>query len=84
MPGNFELVRIVTFECRPGSCGNALLSELGRGGGGIVVGRSRERSDGGGSPAVLAPNEERLVEKGFGAPGPVDRFKPRPAVDECA
>jgi len=60
--GNFVLVRMVTLVCRPGNCGNAFPSELGRGGGGIVIGRSRWRSDGGGMLAVLAPSEERLIE----------------------
>jgi len=64
--------------------------DAGRGGGGIVVGRSRSRGSGGGGIAdVLAPNtpnDERFDEYGlFGADGPVDRLSPlAPAVDECA
>jgi len=61
--------------------------EPGRGGGGIVVGRSRG-SGGGGIAAVLAlktPNEDRLEYGLLGAEGPVDRLSPlAPAVEEWA
>jgi len=78
--------RIVTFELETGILGSTLpLSyvelasdnggpEPGRGGGGIVVGRSRG-SDGGGIADVLTPNEDRF-EYGLGAIGPVDRLNP--------
>lgn len=52
--------------------------EPGRGGGGIVVGRSRGPG-GGGIADVLAPSDERFDEYGlFGADGPVDRLRPAP------
>jgi hypothetical protein len=67
------LCRMVTLGCIPGRTGKALapLLEPGLGGGGIVVGRSRENSDG--LTDVLAPSEERLTR--FEVAGPFDRFR---------
>lgn len=77
--GVFDVCRTVTLLCR-GTWGSAfpLPSELfmlapGRGRGGIVVGLTRGKSEGGGIAAVLDPRDDRFTK--FVAPGPVERFK---------